>query len=135
MKERETVKDVGFSVPPKKATRPLRPPIAATVAYAFDDFQHCADTYGHKVRSHAYSRLSNPTVEALEESLSQRCGAMQAVAYSSGMAALSALYMALCRPGKNVVSSSRLYGGTLALQQNLQEFGVEFRYGFFISAD
>lgn len=114
--------------PQVRATRPLRPPIAATVAYEFDSLQHCADTYGHKIQSHAYSRLSNPTVEALEQSMSERCGAYKAVAYASGMAAISALYMALARPGKNIVSSSRLYGGTLALQHNLREFGVEFRY-------
>lgn len=116
------------TAPPAKFTRPLRPPIVATVAYEFESFQHCADTYGHKVRSHAYSRLSNPTVEALEESISARTGALATVAYASGMAAISALYLAFGRPGKNIVSSSRLYGGTLALQHNLQEFGIEFRY-------
>jgi O-acetylhomoserine (thiol)-lyase len=120
---------------PARYSRPLRPPIAATVAYAFDSFQHCADTYGHKVRSHAYSRLSNPTVEALEEAMAERTGALQCVGFSSGMAAVSAIYMGLCRPGKNIVSSSRLYGGTLALQKSIAEFGVEIRYANFDDAD
>lgn len=122
------------TIPPPKYTRPLRPPIAATVAYEFESLQHCADTYGHKVQSHAYSRLSNPTVEALEESVSARTGALATVAYASGMAAISALYLAFGRPGKNIVSSSRLYGGTLALQHNLQEFAIEFRYVDFADA-
>lgn len=120
--------------PPPKKTRPLRPPIAATVAYAFESFEHCADTYGHKVRSHAYSRLSNPTVEALEEAMAAKSGALQSVGFASGMAAISALYMSLCRPGKNIVSSSRLYGGTLALQKSLMQFGVGIRYADFSNA-
>lgn len=122
------------SGPPFKYTQPLRPPIAATVAYQFESFQHCADTYGHRVRSHAYSRLSNPTVEALEERITQKEGAHQTVAFASGMAAISALYMGLCRPGNNIVSSSRLYGGTLALQHRVKEFGVEIRYADFSSS-
>src|SRR5262249_50218508 len=53
------------------------------------------------------------------------------VAYSSGMAALSAVYLGICRPGNNIVSSPKLYGGTLALQQRLAEFGIETRYAEF----
>lgn len=119
------------SGPPCKYTQPLRPPIAATVAYQFESFQHCADTYGHRVQSHAYSRLSNPTMEALEERITVKEGAHQTVAFASGMAAISALYMGLCRPGNNIVSSARLYGGTLALQQRVAEFGVSIRYADF----
>lgn len=110
------------------ASRPLRQPIVASVAYEFESFQHCIDTYSGHVHSHAYSRISNPTVEELEINLARLLGGTEAVGFASGMAALSALLFTIARPGKNIISSPRLYGGTLALFQFLATFGVEVRF-------
>ncbi|CCE98562.1 K01740 O-acetylhomoserine (thiol)-lyase (plasmid) [Sinorhizobium fredii HH103] len=112
-------------------SRPLREPIVASVAYAFESFDHCVDTYAGRVNSHAYSRISNPTVEGLERRIATMLGGSEAVAFSSGMAALAGLFLMLTAPGTNIVSSPRLYGGTLAFFNWLQGFGVETRFAEF----
>lgn len=75
---------------------------------------------------HAYSRVSNPTVAALETALGQLEDAPPAVAYASGLAAESALFMALLSRGDHMVCSRAAYGGTTRLlQQLLSGLGIE----------
>jgi len=75
---------------------------------------------------HAYSRVSNPTVSALEDALGRLEDAPPAVAFGSGLAAESALFLSLLRGGDHVVCSRAVYGGTTRLlQQLLSKLGVE----------
>lgn len=73
----------------------------------------------------AYSRVSNPTVDALERALGQLEDAPPAVGFASGLAAESALFLALLRGGDHVVCGRAVYGGTTRLLQQLfSGFGV-----------
>ncbi|HEY8223818.1 MAG TPA: PLP-dependent aspartate aminotransferase family protein [Pyrinomonadaceae bacterium] len=73
-----------------------------------------------------YSRAANPTVAALERRLAALEGAEFATCYGSGLAATTALCLALLRSGDRVVVSQAVYGGTIRLlQQVLSRFGVE----------
>lgn len=76
-------------------------------------------------RGYTYSRTANPTVAALERNLGALEGAPPAVCFATGMAALTALCLALLRGGDRVVVSDVVYGGTVRLlRQVLGPFGV-----------
>ena len=68
---------------------------------------------------HQYSRVSNPTVAALEAALAELEGAAGAVAFGSGLAAETALFLTLLRAGDHVVCSRALYGGTRRLLEQV----------------
>lgn len=75
---------------------------------------------------HTYSRASNPTVSALEQALARLEDAPEAIAFSTGLAAETALFQALCRSGDHVVCSRGLYGGTTRLlEQILARAGIQ----------
>ena len=72
-----------------------------------------------------YSRLNNPNLEILEGRLAIWDGAERALAFSSGMAAISTCLFALCRPGDVVVHSTPVYGGSdYLLDKVLPDFGI-----------
>ncbi len=75
---------------------------------------------------HAYSRVSNPTVDALETALGRLENAPPAVAFASGLAGEAALFLAVLQAGDHVICGQAVYGGTTRLfQQLLSGFGVE----------
>jgi len=66
-----------------------------------------------------YTRIGNPTVQAFEEKLAALEGAEAAVAFASGMAAISAVFLELLRPGDEVISCSQIYGGTRGFYEQI----------------
>jgi len=82
-----------------------------------------------KDRGFKYSRSGNPTVSALERRLAAIEGAEFATCYSTGLAATTALFLALLKNGDRVVSSQAVYGGTVRLlRQTLAPFGVQAEF-------
>ncbi len=82
-----------------------------------------------EVASHTYSRITNPTVEALENKIKAISQGENVMLFSSGMAAISNTFMAICYAGCNIVTSPHLFGNTFALFQfTLAAFGVEVRF-------
>ncbi|HET6888421.1 MAG TPA: PLP-dependent aspartate aminotransferase family protein [Candidatus Udaeobacter sp.] len=82
-----------------------------------------------KDKGFKYSRSGNPTVSALERRLAAIEGAEFATCYSTGLAATSALFLALLKSGDRVVSSQAVYGGTVRLlRQTLAPFGVQTEF-------
>lgn len=75
---------------------------------------------GHNGSGFDYTRESNPTREHLEETVACLEGAAQAIAFSSGMAAIAACFE-IFRPGDHIVCSTDLYGGTVRLLHNISE--------------
>src|SRR5579863_364498 len=77
-------------------------------------------------KGYTYSRAANPTVSALEAALGALEDTPPAVCFSTGMAEISTLFLALLKSGDHVVVSDVVYGGTVRLfQQVLANFGVE----------
>ena len=73
-----------------------------------------------------YGRYGNPTVRAFEEAIAELEGAEDALAYASGMGALSTVILALCGSGSHIVAQRQLYAGTLAfLQGPCRRFGID----------
>lgn len=76
--------------------------------------------------SEFYSRYANPTVRSFEEALAALEGAEDALAFASGMGAVSSTVLALCSAGDHIVAQRQLYAGTLAfLQGPCQRLGIE----------
>ena len=109
---------------PDPATGARQVPIYQTTAYVFRDADHAAALFNLQEVGYIYSRLTNPTVAALGERLAALEGGVGAICTSSGHAAqIMALYP-LMGPGKNIVSSTRLYGGTITqFTQVFKRFG------------
>ena len=114
---------------PDPATGSRAPPIYQTTSYVFDSAEQAADLYALDAEGDIYSRISNPTVRALEHRLTALEGGADAVATASGMAAFDAATFVLAAPGDNVVSSSAIYGGTTAyLNHAAGRRGIEPRF-------
>lgn len=106
----------------------LSMPVYNAVAYEFDNAQLMSDVFCGRVSAPDYSRVGNPTVENLEQRVKGITGATDVVAFNSGMAAISAVFIALAQQGKNIVSSRHMFGNTYSLlTSTLKRFGVEAR--------
>lgn len=106
----------------------LSMPVYNAVAYEFDNAQLMSDVFCGRVSAPDYSRVGNPTVENLEQRVKGITGASDVVAFNSGMAAISAVFIALAQQGKNIVSSRHMFGNTYSLlTSTLKRFGVEAR--------
>ncbi|KAB3522924.1 O-acetylhomoserine/O-acetylserine sulfhydrylase [Corynebacterium sp. zg254] len=90
-------------------------PIHFTSSYVFNDAQHAQQRFALEDPGPIYTRLTNPTVEVVEQRIANLEGGVYAVAFASGMAAETAAILNLARSGDHIVASPRLYGGTETL--------------------
>lgn len=101
-------------------------PIYLTSSYVFNDAEHAANRFNLSDAGPFYSRLTNPTVAAVEERLANLEGGVHAVLFASGMAAETAAILNIARAGSHIVSSPRIYGGTETLfAVTLARLGIE----------
>lgn len=101
-------------------------PIYLTSSYVFNDAEHAANRFNLSDAGPVYSRLTNPTVAAVEEHLANLEGGVHAVLFASGMAAETAAILNIARAGSHIVSSPRIYGGTETLfAVTLARLGIE----------
>ncbi|TDK52145.1 O-acetylhomoserine aminocarboxypropyltransferase/cysteine synthase family protein [Antarcticimicrobium luteum] len=109
---------------PDPATGARQTPIYQTTAYVFRDAEHAAALFNLQEVGYIYSRLTNPTVAVLQERMATLEGGVGAVCCSSGHAAQLMALFPLMAPGRNIVASTRLYGGTLTqFSQTIKRFG------------
>ena len=114
---------------PDPATGARQVPIYQTTAYQFRDADHAARLFNLQEVGFIYSRLTNPTVSALQARLAALEGGAGAVACSSGHAAQIMALFPLMAPGRNLVASNRLYGGTMTqFGQTIRRFGWSCRF-------
>ncbi|PIE90733.1 MAG: methionine gamma-lyase [Acidobacteria bacterium] len=104
----------------------VAPPIYQTSTFKFNNAEHGASLFAGKEKGYIYSRLLNPTVEALENAVAELEGGYKGIGTGSGMAAISTLFMSFVKAGDHVVCSESVYGPTTTLLKNiLKDFGVE----------
>lgn len=109
---------------PDPATGARQTPIYQTTGYVFRDADHAAALFNLQEVGYIYSRLTNPTIAVLQERIATLEGGVGAVCCSSGHAAQIMALFPLMAPGRNVVASTRLYGGTLTqFSQTIKRFG------------
>ncbi|OJH45049.1 O-acetylhomoserine aminocarboxypropyltransferase/cysteine synthase family protein [Paracoccus sp. SM22M-07] len=111
------------------ATGARQVPIYQTTAYAFRDADHAAALFNLQEVGYIYSRLTNPTVSALQSRIAALEGSAGAVCCSSGHAAQILALFPLMEPGRNIVASTRLYGGTVTqFSQTIRRFGWSAKF-------
>ncbi len=100
-------------------------PIFQSSTFYFESPEHGAALFAGERQGHIYTRIGNPTVEAYERVVADLEGADEAVAFSSGMAAIYGTLMSLLQNGDHVVSGDTLYGPTINLiGQTLARSGI-----------
>ena len=111
--------------PEPGAGHPLVPPVYQTATFEFESGEALARAGEADAPAWFYTRYGNPTQALFEEQLRVLEGAEAALSFSSGMAAISAIFFAFLRAGDRVVVEKRCYGGTLRLARDLlTRFGV-----------
>ncbi|UWR32427.1 O-acetylhomoserine aminocarboxypropyltransferase/cysteine synthase [Sulfitobacter sp. W027] len=114
---------------PDPATGARQTPIYQTTAYVFRDADHAAALFNLQEVGYIYSRLTNPTNAVLQERIATLEGGVGAVCCSSGHAAQIMALFPLMGPGKNIVASTRLYGGTVTqFSHTIKRFGWSCKF-------
>jgi O-acetylhomoserine (thiol)-lyase len=103
----------GYNVDP--TTKAVAVPIYQTVAYEFDSAAHGAALFNLEVDGYRYSRISNPTTDVLERRVAMLEGGVEALAVSTGQAAINYSILNVADLGSNIVSVPQLYGTTYTL--------------------
>lgn len=123
-----TTRSLNVPFPKRDPHNALAMPIYESVAFEFASAEDIAANFRGELPAHTYSRTSNPTVEYFETKVKALTGAHQVLALTSGMAAISATMLAICKQGDNIISGKNLFGHTLALfEQSLSAYGIETR--------
>ncbi|WP_444962552.1 trans-sulfuration enzyme family protein [Nocardiopsis sp. M1B1] len=128
--EGEYTRAVSLPQAPVPAERPMRMPVHRATTYAFDTSQEYADVLAGTRQGYSYARIDSPTVDAFADAVAALEGAgvpgpVRGQAFSSGMGALSTVFMALTEAGSHVVASQSIYGNTHSLLDRLlRRFGV-----------
>ncbi len=118
---------------PDAATGARALPIYQTTSFVFDSADHAASLFNLQTFGNVYSRISNPTVAALEERVAALEGGRAALAAATGMAAQMVALLTLARNGEHIVAARTLYGGTYSqLATTFAQFGIE---ATFVDAD
>ncbi|MBL6946162.1 MAG: PLP-dependent transferase [Rhodospirillales bacterium] len=112
-----------------ETTKAVAVPIYQTTSYQFDSTEHAENLFALKEFGNIYTRIMNPTNDALEQRIAALEGGVAALSVGSGQAATTFAVLNLCRAGDNFVSSTDLYGGTWNLFQNtLKDMGIAVRF-------
>lgn len=105
------------------------PPIYQTSTFKFQNADQGARLFKGEEDGYIYTRMRNPTIEALEKSVAILEGGAKALGCASGMAAISTLFQAILKAGDHVVSSESVYGPTTSLLDGIMtKFGVEVTF-------
>ena len=101
-------------------------PIYQTSTFRFKNAQHGADCFSGASDGYIYTRIGNPTIRGLEQNIAQLENGFDGIATSSGMSAVTTIYMALLGAGSHIVSTAAVYGPARGvLEQDFSRFGVE----------
>lgn len=117
----------GQVVDPTTNARAL--PIYQTTSYAFDNTEHAANLFSLAEPGNIYTRIMNPTQDAVEQRVAALEGGVAALLVASGQAATTYAIQNIVENGGHVVSSPRIYGGTFNLfRYTLPKFGIEVSF-------
>jgi O-acetylhomoserine (thiol)-lyase len=104
-------------------------PVFQSTTFKYDSSEHVGNLFDLKVPGHFYTRLSNPTTEAVENKIAALEGGVGAMMTASGQAASLIALLNLCNSGDHFIASSAIYGGTTNLfSVTLKKLGIEVTY-------
>jgi len=108
---------------------PVVPPIYQTSTFKFESVEHGASLFKGEQKGYIYTRMLNPTVEAMENAVAELEGGYKALGCGSGMAAIHTAFAALLKTGDHVICSKSVYGPTSTLLATvLSKFGVSHTF-------
>jgi len=103
------------------------PPIYQVSTFKFKDADHGARLFKGEEEGYIYTRMRNPTVEAMEDAVAALEGGYKALGCGSGMAAISTLFFAVLKSGDHLICSESVYGPTISfITTILTNFGIEY---------
>ena len=104
-------------------------PIYQSTTYKYDSAEHLGDLFDLKAPGHMYTRISNPTVDAVEQKIAALEGGVGAMCTSSGQAASLMAVLNITSAGQNFISLATIYGGTTNLfAVTMKRMGIEVRF-------
>ncbi len=104
-------------------------PIYQSTTFKYESAKTLGDLFDLNESGHFYTRLSNPTLEAVENKIAALEGGAGAMLTASGQAASMAAILTICRAGDNVISTSEIYGGTFNLfNVTLRQLGIDVTF-------
>ncbi len=104
-------------------------PIYQTSTFSFNSADHGAQCFAGESDGYIYTRIGNPTINALENAVTELEGGYRGVACGSGMGAVTTVYTALLGAGSHIVSHNAIYGPARAVIETIfAKFGVEYTY-------
>ena len=105
---------------------PVVPPIYQTSTFKFESVEHGASLFAGEKKGYIYTRMLNPTIQAMEDAIAQLEGGHKALGCGSGMAAIHTVFASLTQAGDHVVCSTAVYGPTTTLLNTImKKYGVE----------
>ncbi len=105
---------------------PVVPPIYQTSTFKFESAEHGVALFKGEAEGYIYTRMKNPTIEAMENAIAELEGGYKALGCASGMAAISTMFVTLLQSGDHVVCSKSVYGPTMTLLHTvLSKFKIE----------
>lgn len=104
-------------------------PLVQSTTYNYETADFLGDLFDLKEEGHIYSRISNPTLDALEKKLADLEGGVAAVTTSSGQSANILAVLTICKQGDHILAMSNLYGGTVSLfTHTLKRYGIDVSF-------
>lgn len=104
--------------------REILPPVSQVTAFRYENMEELERVFKHKSMGYAYSRIGNPTITAFEQRVRELEGGIDAVCCSSGMSAITAALLSVCKSGDEIIAGTGLYGGTIGLFHDLEKLGI-----------
>ncbi len=104
-------------------------PIYQTSTFRFKNAQHGADCFAGRDPGYIYTRIGNPTINALEDKINSLEGGVGCIALASGMAAVSTVYMALLDKDAHIIGTNAIYGPSRGImERDFSRFGVSYDF-------
>ena len=104
-------------------------PIYQSSTFRFKSADHGAQCFADNSNGYIYTRINNPTIDALENLVAELENGYRAIATASGMGAVNTIYMALLSQGDHMVSTAAVYGPSrVVMEKHYSRFGVESTY-------
>jgi len=114
---------------PDPVTNARAIPVARTSSYVFNSTDHAASLFGLQELGNIYTRLMNPTHDALEQRMAALEGGAAGLAHASGTAAIFNSIVNICQAGDEIVSANNLYGGTFTMFNDIvKQFGLKVNF-------
>lgn len=104
------------------------PPITQVSAFSYETAEQLEKVFNNKAPGYAYTRISNPVVDAFERRVCELENGKGAVACSSGMSAITLAVLNILSEGDEIIAGSGLFGGTIDLFGDLEEFGITTKF-------